>query len=46
MLAQNKIIGDLAGVLLMQDAAGAQTMLVPTATNACVLVGIRTIFQK
>lgn len=45
MSAGGKQIGDLAGVPLMQDAGG-QTMLVPTAANTCVLVGLRAAYAK
>lgn len=45
MSVGGKQIGDLAGVPLMQDAGG-QTMLVPTAANTCVLVGLRAAYAK
>ena len=43
-LINQTIMGDLAGVLVMRDAAGAQTMLVPTGNNTCVLVGFRSAY--
>lgn len=45
MSAGGRQIGDLAGVPLMQDGGG-QTMLVPTAANTCVLVGMRSAYAK
>lgn len=38
-------VGDLAGIPLMQEA-GANTMLVPTAADTCVLVATRTAYAK
>ena len=43
--AHGKQIGDLAGIPLMEDAGG-QTMLVPTAADACVMVGVRSAYAK
>ncbi len=45
LAASSKLLGDLAGVQVMQNDGG-ETMLVPTSTNACVLVGVRTAFAK
>lgn len=45
MSANGRQIGDLAGVPVMQDAGG-QTLLVPTAANACVVVGLRNAYAK
>ena len=46
MTVKSQIIGDLAGVLVLQDSSGLQTMLVPATTNTCVLVGIRTAYAN
>ena len=43
--SRGKQVGDLAGIPLMEDA-GSQTMLVPTAADTCVLVGVRTAYAK
>ena len=45
MATQGKQIGNLADIALMQDPAG-ETLLVPTSTNTCVLVGLRAAFAK
>ena len=38
-----RLIGDLAGLPLMEDAGG-QTLLVPTAANTCVLLGMKSSY--
>jgi hypothetical protein len=43
ILQRGKLIGDLAGVVLLQDVA-SQVALVPTAANTCVIVSIHTEF--
>lgn len=45
MAARSNLIGDLAGVPVMQDG-NIETLLVPTGANTCVLVGVRTAFSK
>ena len=45
ILTRGKVLGDLAGVALLQDGAG-QTMLVPTGANSCVLVGMRASYAN
>lgn len=45
MTANGRLIGDLAGIPMMEDARG-QTMLIPTASESCVLVGIKTVYAK
>lgn len=45
MSANGRLIGDLAGIPMMEDARG-QTMLIPTASENCVLVGIKTDYAK
>lgn len=45
MATQGKQIGDLADSALMQDPTG-ETLLVPTSTNTCVMVGLRAAFAK
>lgn len=41
--ARGRQIGDLAGLPLMEDAGG-QTLLVPTAANTCVLLGMKSSY--
>ena len=41
--AHGRLIGDLAGLPLMEDAGG-QTLLVPTAANTCVLLGMKSSY--
>lgn len=43
MSARGRKIGDLAGLPLMEDAGG-QTLLVPTAANTCVLLGMASSY--
>ena len=45
MAAQGRQIGELADSALMQDPAG-ETLLVPTSTNTCVMVALRSAFAK
>lgn len=43
---KGKILGNLAGVPLMQDVNSSQVALIPTAANACVLVDLRIAYSE
>lgn len=45
LMANGRLLGDLAGIPLMQDAGG-QSMLIPAPANTCVLIGIKTAYVK
>ena len=42
LLKRGKLLGNLAGVSLIQDVA-SQIALVPTSANTCVMVSVRTV---
>jgi hypothetical protein len=46
ILTKGKVLGNLAGVPLLQNAANAQVMLLPAAGNGCVLVALSAIYTE
>ena len=46
VLEKGKLLGDLAGVPILQNAANAQVMLIPAANNSCVLVTLSTVYTE
>ena len=45
ILVQGKVLGNLAGVPILENAVKAQVMLLPGANNSCVVVALRTIYS-
>lgn len=43
IVSRGKLIAELVGLPLLQDSDG-QIMLVPTAANTCVLIGLRIAY--
>jgi hypothetical protein len=46
ILEKGKSLGSLAGVAILQNAANAQVMLIPSANNGCVLVALSTVYTE
>lgn len=46
VLEKGKLLGDLAGVPILQNAANAQVMLIPAASNSCVIVALSTAYTE
>ena len=46
ILEKGKLLGNLAGVAIFQNAAKAEVMLVPTPHNGCVLVALSTAYSE
>jgi hypothetical protein len=46
LLKNGKVVADLAGLLVIQNAAGARELLMPSAGNGCVLVTVGLTFGK
>lgn len=44
VLEKGKLLGDLAGIPILQNAANAQVMLIPAASNSCVVVALSTAY--
>lgn len=44
VLEKGKLLGDLAGIPILQNAANAQVMLIPAAANSCVVVALSTAY--
>ena len=46
VLEKGKLLGDLAGIPILQNAANAQVMLIPAAGNSCVVVALSTAYTE
>jgi hypothetical protein len=46
VLEKGKLLGDLAGIPILQNAANAQVMLIPAAANSCVVVALSTAYTE
>ena len=46
VLEKGKLLGDLAGIPILQNAADAQVMLIPAAGNSCVVVALSTAYTE
>ena len=46
LLKNGKVVADLAGLLVTQNAAGGRQLLMPSAGNGCVLVAVGLTFGK
>ncbi len=46
VLEKGKLLGDLAGVPILQNAANAQIMLIPAAASSCVVVALSTAYTE
>jgi hypothetical protein len=46
VLEKGKLLGDLAGIPILQNAANAQVMLIPAASNSCVVVALSTAYTE
>ena len=46
VMEKGKLLGDLAGVPILQNAANAQVMLIPAAGNGCVVVALSTAYTE
>ena len=46
VLEKGKLLGDLAGIPILQNAANAQVMLIPAASNGCVVVALSTAYTE
>ena len=46
VLEKGKLLGDLAGVPILQNAANAQVMLIPASNNSCVVVALSTAYTE
>jgi hypothetical protein len=46
LLKNGKVVADLAGLLVTQNAAGGRQLLMPSAGNGCVLVSVGLTFGK
>jgi hypothetical protein len=44
VLEKGKLLGDLAGIPILQNAANAQVMLIPAPSNSCVVVALSTAY--
>jgi hypothetical protein len=44
VLEKGKLLGDLAGIPILQNAANAQVMLIPATNNSCVVVALSTAY--
>ncbi len=44
VMEKGKLLGDLAGIPILQNAANAQVMLIPAAANGCVVVALSTAY--
>ena len=44
VLEKGKLLGDLAGIPILQNSANAQVMLIPAAANGCVIVALSTAY--
>lgn len=46
VLEKGKLLGDLAGIPILQNAANAQVMLIPAPANSCVVVALSTAYTE
>jgi hypothetical protein len=46
VLEKGKLLGDLAGIPILQNAANAQVMLIPASGNSCVVVALSTAYTE
>ena len=46
ILQKGKALTELAGIPLLQDAANARLMLLPSAGNGCVIVGVNNFYAE
>lgn len=46
VMEKGKLLGDLAGVPILQNAANAQVMLIPASNNSCVVVALSTAYTE
>lgn len=46
VLEKGKLLGDLAGIPILQNAANAQVMLIPSGANGCVVVALSTAYTE
>lgn len=46
VMEKGKLLGDLAGIPILQNAANAQVMLIPAASNSCVVVALSTAYTE
>ncbi len=46
VMEKGKLLGDLAGIPILQNAANAQVMLIPAAANGCVVVALSTAYTE
>ena len=46
ILQKGKALTELAGIPLLQDAANARIMLLPSAGNGCVIVGVNNFYAE
>ena len=46
ILQKGKALAELAGIPLLQDAANARIMLLPSAGNGCVIVGVNNFYAE
>ena len=46
VLEKGKLLGDLAGIPILQNAANAQVMLIPAGVSGCVVVALSTAYTE
>ena len=46
ILLQGKALSELAGIPLLQDQSNARVMLLPSAGNGCVIVGVNNFYVE
>lgn len=46
VMEKGKLLGDLAGIPILQNAANAQVMLIPASNNSCVVVALSTAYTE
>ena len=46
VMEKGKLLGDLAGIPILQNSANAQVMLIPAAANGCVVVALSTAYTE
>ena len=46
VMEKGKLLGDLAGIPILQNSANAQVMLIPAAANGCVIVALSTAYTE
>lgn len=46
VMEKGKLLGDLAGIPILQNAANAQVMLIPATNNSCVVVALSTAYTE